>query len=323
MEDGLGSSSSSSSCSAGTLRRVTFPWPRSGSEKAAPVVHLVPALDDNYVHLVETAAGQRLVVDPSEAAPVLQAVRDLQWPTVDGVLITHHHSDHVGGNREIKQAFPDCIVVGPRPALSQQPVPCLEPENAVAEGDDLSRLPLFKGVPLDSVPRVLDTPGHTLDHITFVFGGASETCSLDDEPVMVFCGDTLFSLGCGKLFEGTAADMFSSLEKLKKLPPRATLFCAHEYSESNAAFAVAVAAEEHGRVVDGAYLYPSIGSEGEERPGRNENALSGRVKHIREARARGVPTLPASLADEMLANPFLLAVTEKAFADVRRRKDKF
>lgn len=296
------------------------------------MVYLVPALDDNYVHLVETAAGQKLIVDPSEAGPVLQAVRDLQWPSVDGVLITHHHADHVDGNREIMDAFPDCIVVGPRPSLSKQAIPCLEPENAVAEGDDLSGLPLFKGVPADAVPQVLDTPGHTLDHITYVFGNNSSDASSsshgDDaaSAVMVFCGDTLFSLGCGRLFEGTAADMFSSMEKLKNLPPAATVFCGHEYSESNAAFAEAVAAQDHGRVADGACLYPSSSSSsgGDDASlGENASALSCRVKQIREARSLGLPTLPVSLADELLANPFLLPVTEKAFADVRARKDNF
>jgi hydroxyacylglutathione hydrolase len=251
-------------------------------------IELVPLLRDNYAYLLhDRATDATAVVDPSEARPVLAVARARGW-RITHVLSTHHHWDHTGGNLEIKQAT-NCMVVGP--GYDYDRIPAID--AGVEEGDRLA----FGG----AVAEILFIPGHTRGHIAYWF----------PEEAAVLCGDTLFSLGCGRLFEGTPEQMWSSLDKLRRLPPETRVYCGHEYTQNNARFAVTVEP-------------------------RNP-ALLMRQRRVDEARAAGRATIPSTMGEERAANPFLRADEETVaaalglagadpvavFAEVRRRKDNF
>ena len=253
------------------------------------VLH-VPAFKDNYIWLIRGHAGDRVaIVDPGEAAPVRAALARLRLTPV-AILCTHHHGDHVGGVAELVDDNP-VPVYGP----ARETIPAVT--HPVGEGDEVA-LPSL-GLQL----RVIDIPGHTAGHIAYHGGG------------MLFCGDTLFSAGCGRLFEGTAEQMCRSLQRLAALPDDTEVFCGHEYTEANLQFALAV------------------------EPGNAE------ARQYREAvialRQRNRPSLPSTIAREKSVNPFLrcsvpgvhaaaetfarrrLASECEAFAAVRRWKDGF
>ncbi|MDX9861622.1 MAG: hydroxyacylglutathione hydrolase [Rhodospirillales bacterium] len=251
-------------------------------------IQIIPALSDNYVYLVrDPESGACAAVDPAAAAPVLEAVSRLGWK-LGLILCTHHHADHIGGVVEIKKAT-GCTVVG---AAADAPrIPGIDVK--VKEGDAVA-LGAHAG-------RVIETPGHTSGHIAYWFEGARA----------LFCGDTLFSLGCGRLFEGTPAQMWKSLLKLRSLPDDAQVYCGHEYTSDNVAFALSLDPDN-----------PAISR-------RADEALA-----LGEA---GRPTLPARLGDEKATNPFLRADHDpikeavglagqdavEVFAEIRRRKDEF
>ncbi|MDX1382651.1 MAG: hydroxyacylglutathione hydrolase [Thermoanaerobaculia bacterium] len=250
-------------------------------------IEVLPALSDNYVYLLyEPEAGVAGVVDPAEAGPVLARLeelgRDLAW-----ILSTHHHLDHTAANVEVKEAT-GCRIVGP--AADRDRIPGID--VAVGEGD---RFELGR-----AVADVFDTPGHTSGHISYWFPDSDA----------LFCADTLFALGCGRLFEGTPAQMWDSLRKLRALPDSAWVYCGHEYTLSNARFALTVDPENA--------------------------ALAARAEEIERLRAEGKPTIPSRLGDEKATNPFLrpddpairsrLGMEEasdaEVFGEIRRRKDQ-
>ena len=213
----------------------------------------LPAFTDNYIWtLRESPAGAPVVVDPGDAAPVL-ALADATGAAPAALLLTHHHPDHVGGAAELLRHWPGLPVFAP--ADDRIELPC----QRVGEGDAVDTGPWRF--------EVLTVPGHTSSHIAFHGHG------------LLFCGDTLFSLGCGRLFEGTPAQMLASLDRLAALPPRTQVCCGHEYTVANAAFAAAIA------------------------PGNA--TLHRRTAEAHALRERDAPTLPALLADELAANPFL------------------
>jgi hydroxyacylglutathione hydrolase len=251
------------------------------------VIRQIPVLRDNYVYLLrDPVADKTAVVDPAEAAPVLRTLAETGW-RLTHILNTHHHADHVGGNLELKQAT-GCTIVGPR--ADRERIPGIDVEVGDGETYTLG----------SHTARIFDVPGHTRGHIAYWFPSAAA----------LFCGDTLFIMGCGRLFEGTPEQMWRSLSKLRALPPETRIYCAHEYTQSNARFALSVEPENA--------------------------ALVARARHVDELRAQGQPTVPGTLAEEIATNPFLrvdrpelqraagtLGDAVATFATIRRRKDNF
>lgn len=255
-------------------------------------IYRLPALSDNYIFLLHDAKTQTAaVVDPAEAKPVLNKLDEL-GATLTAIFNTHHHADHVGGNRQLLDRFPEAVVYG--------------------STHDQGRIPgqrVFLGS-MDTVKfagreaRVLFVPGHTRAHIAYYFSPAE-----GEEWGELFCGDTLFAGGCGRLFEGTPEQMVVSLDKLRSLPDTTRIWCAHEYTLKNLKFAL---------TVDG------------------ENAaLQDRFAQVQAARQRNEATVPSELGLEKQTNPFLRWDTEalqtaakttdpvKTFARIRGMKDQF
>ncbi|HEX8512787.1 MAG TPA: hydroxyacylglutathione hydrolase [Allosphingosinicella sp.] len=234
----------------------------------------IPALSDNYVWLVhERGSGETTVIDPAVAEPVLSEAEARGW-RITQIWNTHWHPDHTGGNAAVKAAT-GALVTGP--AAEAGRIPTLD--RQVREGDRVLLGPVEA--------EVLEVPAHTAGHIAF---------HLPSEQV-VFVGDTLFAMGCGRLFEGTAEQMHSNLQRLAALPPATRAYCAHEYTLSNARFAVTV------------------------EPG-NE-ALSARMAEVEAARAAGEATVPTTIAMELATNPFMRASSASELGALRRAKDNF
>ncbi|MBP2275100.1 MULTISPECIES: hydroxyacylglutathione hydrolase [Sphingomonas] len=233
----------------------------------------VPALDDNYVWLLHDAvANETVVVDPSEAAPVLAAANARGW-TISQIWNTHWHPDHTNGNAEIKAL--GATVSGP--AAEADKIPTLD--YGLREGDSVKI-----GT---HVARVIETPGHTAGHIVFHMA--------DD--ALLFSGDTLFAMGCGRLFEGGPAQMFANMQRLAVLPPETIVFCAHEYTQSNGRYAAAAEPDNA--------------------------AVTERMKDVNAKRAAGEPTVPTTIALELATNPFLRASSAEQLAERRAAKDVF
>jgi len=236
--------------------------------------HAVPILSDNYAWLMrDEATGMTAFVDPADAAACIAAI-DAAGGRLDMILLTHHHGDHVAGTDAVRARY-GCPVVGA--AADARRLPRLD--RAVAEGDTVA----LGQSSLD----VIDTPGHTLGHIAF-FDGVSH---------VLICGDTLFSLGCGRLLEGTAADMHTSLQKFARLPADTLVCCGHEYTQSNARFA----------------LHVDSGN----------TALQTRAREVDRLREQGEPTIPSRLGDELAENPFMRAPDVATLAELRSQKDRF
>jgi hydroxyacylglutathione hydrolase len=250
----------------------------------------VPCLSDNYAYLlIDEGAKIAAVVDASEDAPVLEAVAR-EGVRLVAILSTHHHFDHVGGNEAIARAIPGIAVYGHRSDAERTPAL----DHPLDDGDAFSIG--------DVAVEAMHVPGHTLGAITFVARHGGEAWA--------FTGDTLFLAGCGRLFEGTPAQMHVSLARLAALPPRTNVACGHEYTESNLRFA--------------AHVEPY-----------NER-IAARATRVAEMRARGLPTVPGTVAEELETNPFLRVENEsvrahvrvddgpvETFAKLRREKDSF
>lgn len=228
----------------------------------------IPAFDDNYLWLLHD--GRRaIVVDPGDAQPVLRTLQDRQLQ-LESILVTHHHPDHTGGVDALREAT-GAKVFGP----ARERIP--QPFTALRDGDTVRALDLDF--------QVIDVPGHTAGHIAFY-------CPLVDGRPLLFCGDTLFSGGCGRLFEGTPAQMLASLDRLAALPGDTRVCCTHEYTMGNLRFALAV------------------------EPDNRE--LIGYHARCAALRDDGEPTLPTSIAQELLINPFLRTRQATVMAAARR-----
>ncbi|SFU20359.1 hydroxyacylglutathione hydrolase [Kosakonia arachidis] len=246
----------------------------------------IPAFQDNYIWVLSNDNGRCLVVDPGEAAPVLQTLEEKQWQP-EAIFLTHHHNDHVGGVEKLRQRYPDVVVYGPAETQNKGAT------HIVADGQIISVL--------GHKFSVFATPGHTLGHICFF--------SLP----YLFCGDTLFSGGCGRLFEGTATQMYQSFCKIDALPDETIICCAHEYTLGNMKFAISILPEDA--------------------------ALNEYYREVKELRAKNQKTLPVILKNERRINLFLrtedidlidvinketnLQSPEERFAWLRAKKDKF
>jgi hydroxyacylglutathione hydrolase len=253
----------------------------------AAEIRLFPCLSDNYGYLIHDPASKATAaIDAPEAAPIIKALQREGWTLTD-ILVTHHHADHVGGISELKAKY-DCCVVAPHDKVAA----IANVDERVREGDTVHVGTLSA--------RVLETPGHTLDHISYVFG---------DERA-VFCADTLFSVGCGRVFEGTYPMMWASLLKLRALPDDTRVYCGHEYTASNVKFALTV--------------------------DKDNPALKARAEHVSRLRAANQPTVPTLIGEEKKTNVFLraddaavaaaLGLAGKSpadvFAELRERKNR-
>lgn len=236
----------------------------------------VPVLTDNYVWLLhDDASGQTVAIDPSVADPVLTAAAARGW-TIDQIWNTHWHPDHVGGNAAIKaaaQAWGGCIITGP--AAEADKIGTLD--RMVGEGDGV-RIGAHTAV-------VMAVPAHTAGHIAYHLA----------QDAILFVGDTLFAMGCGRLFEGTPAQMFANMQRFKALPGDTIVYCAHEYTQSNGRFALTVEPDN--------------------------GALRERMAHVDAARARGEATVPTSIALERDTNVFMRARDVAQLAERRAAKD--
>lgn len=246
----------------------------------------IPAFQDNYIWVLSNEQGECVIVDPGEAAPVFNAIAENQWqPTA--ILLTHHHHDHVGGVNELVARYPNLVVYGPQETQNKGA------NHVVHEGDSVTIL--------GHEFSVIATPGHTLGHLSYF-----------SFPYL-FCGDTMFSAGCGRLFEGTPEQMYQSFEKINKLPEETLICCAHEYTLSNLTFSVSILP--------------------------NDEHLEQYYRKVKELRAKNQKTLPSTLKIERQINLFLrvndidlinkisqetnLQHPEARFAWLRAKKDNF
>jgi hydroxyacylglutathione hydrolase len=233
----------------------------------------IPVLSDNYVWLVHDAeSGETVAVDPSVADPVLAEAERRGW-RITQIWNTHWHPDHTGGNDKIRDST-GCTITGPAEAERVSRM------DRIVAGGDRARIGAIEA-------ELIDIPAHTAGHVAFHL--ASEA--------IAFTGDTLFAMGCGRLFEGSAEQMYGNMKRLAALPPETRIYCGHEYTLANGVFALTVEPD-------------------------NE-ALVRRVEEVRDARERGEPTLPTTIALERATNPFMRASTVEAFAERRRAKDEF
>ena len=249
---------------------------------------LIPCLSDNYAVLAHDPEEKvTLLVDAPISAQILDTLEENAWKLTH-ILLTHHHHDHIGGLAALR-AVTGATVYGP--AASQKKVPSID--VGLEDGDSFD----FGDIKV----HALGTPGHTMDHLSFWLPDAE----------LAFTGDTLFAMGCGRVFEGSLEDMWFSVDKLAKLPPETTIFCGHEYTEANGDFCLSIEPD-------------------------NE-LLKQRVGEVKEKRANGEPTIPTTILEELATNTFIRAnnadvkaalgmpnaTDAEAFAEIRTRKDNF
>lgn len=234
----------------------------------------IPARQDNYIWMAhDDASGDTVVVDPADAAPVLAEAQARGWK-IGQIWNTHWHGDHTGGNAEIKAAT-GCTITGPASEASK--IPTLDIQ--LREGDRV-RIGAIEA-------EVLEVPAHTAGHIAYYLPDAG----------IAFVGDTLFAMGCGRLFEGTAEQMWANMQRLAALPPETRIYCAHEYTQSNGRYAL--------------HAEP------------DNRAVIERMREVDAMRARGEATVPTTIALERATNPFMRAGSVAVLAQRRSEKDMF
>ncbi len=234
-------------------------------------VHIIPVLSDNYVYAIEHSPGKALIVDPGEAKPVLEFL-NARGLTLDTILLTHHHGDHIAGCQNLMEQFP-CDIFGPEKDMNRVPV-ITKPLN---DGDTV-KIGNFEAY-------IIETPGHTKNHI----------CYWNKNDNILFSGDTLFLMGCGRLFEGTPKDMYNSLKKLAALPDETRVYCGHEYTLDNGRFCLTIEPEN----VD----------------------LKQRLIEEQHKRNDARSTMPSTIGIEKKTNAFVRAKNEDDFARIRSLKD--
>ena len=235
-----------------------------------PIVTLVPVLEDNYSYILQSGDAVA-IVDPGDANPIINKLNEMGI-TPTHILNTHHHGDHIQGNKALREKY-NCVLIGP-----------LHETKRIADMDITYGDQDFFNLGDDKV-LVIETPGHTTGHICFY---------LPDSHIL-FSGDLLFALGCGRAFEGTAQDLFHSIAKIKDLPKQTRIYCGHEYTAANAVFALTVEPDN--------------------------KALIARSEEIKKLHAAGTPTIPTTLEYEWQTNPFIRAKTADHFSKIRHLKD--
>ena len=237
------------------------------------IVEIIPCLQDNYSYLIIDENNNACVIDPSEAKPVIDLV-ERKKINLKYILNTHHHYDHIGGNEELKKKY-NSIVVGYKDDAERIPgINVFVENNQVWKNDNFEA-------------KIIHIPGHTTGHISFHFFNEK----------LIFTGDTLFSLGCGKIFEGTYQEMFESLNKIKSLPADTKIYCGHEYTLQNSKFCIKHDPE-------------------------NTN-LQNKILEIAKKLEKAQPTIPSTLKDEIECNIFLRAKNVESFSKLRDLKDNF
>ena len=238
------------------------------------IVEIIPCLQDNYSYLIiDETNNNACVIDPSEAKPVINII-EKEKINLKYILNTHHHFDHIGGNKELKEKY-NSIVVGYKYDADRIPeINILLEDNQIWKRDNFEA-------------KIIHIPGHTTGHISFYFFNEK----------IIFTGDTLFSLGCGKIFEGTYKEMFTSLSKIKELPENTKIYCGHEYTLQNSKFCI-------------------------EHDPQNLN-LQNKITKIKEKLKNNTPTIPSTLKDEKECNVFLRAKNVESFSKLRDLKDNF
>ena len=237
-------------------------------------VEVIPCLQDNYSYLIiDKSNNSACVVDPSEAKPIINFV-EKENINLKYILNTHHHFDHVGGNKNLKKKY-NSVVIGYKDDANRIPeIDILLEDNQIWKADNFEA-------------KIMHIPGHTTGHICYHFF----------KEKLIFTGDTLFSLGCGKLFEGTYQDMFSSLKKIKKLPQDTKIYCGHEYTLQNSKFCIEYDPEN--------------------------TKLKNKITEIKKKLENNLPTIPSTLKDENECNIFLRAKDVESFSKLRDLKDIF
>ena len=237
-------------------------------------IEIIPCLQDNYSYLIiDESNNSACVVDPSESQPIISFLENKNIK-LKYILNTHHHYDHIGGNQELKKKY-GSIVVGFKADSKRIPgIDMLLEDNQIWKAENF-------------IAKIIHIPGHTTGHICFHFF----------KEKLAFTGDTLFSLGCGRLFEGTYAEMFNSLNKIKSLPEKTKIYCGHEYTLNNAKFCI-------------------------EQDPHNRN-LKKKLDEIKKKIKDGLPTIPSTIKDELNCNIFLKAKDLKTFSKLRDLKDNF
>ena len=237
-------------------------------------VEIIPCLQDNYSYLIiDDSNNSACVVDPSEANPVINFLKNKDI-NLKYILNTHHHYDHIGGNKDLKKKFGSSVVGFKGDADRIPEIDILLEDNKIWKADNF-------------IARIFHIPGHTSGHICFHFF----------QEKLIFTGDTLFSLGCGRIFEGTYKQMFNSLNKIKSLPKETKIYCGHEYTLNNSKFCI---------------TYDP-----------NNLNLKNKIENIKKKIKDGLPTIPSTIKDELDCNIFLRTNDLESFSKLRDLKDNF